>query len=121
MGTDPLDVQAPPLDPTLASLPPPDQNATVTRLLGVPASDSHATLIELYARQIAAIVLARAGEAEVGAKESSEDEEAPAWDGRSVVVGLSLKRSPADEDAIDDQVRATFAGVMQMVLETRVW
>ena len=95
-------------------MPTPDPGCSVTRLLGAPPSTTQETLTELYARQIAAIVFTHAG--------TSGDKALSAYEGRTVVVGLALKRR-ADEDeiGIDDQARATFAGVMGMVLDARVW
>ena len=84
------------------------------RLLGAAPSTTQETLTELYARQIAAIVFAHAG--------TAGEEPPSAYEGRTVVVGLALKRRPdEDEIGIDDQARATFAGIMGMVLDTRVW
>ena len=115
-GTELDDVNEVPSDPALAQLrlPPPDAGCSIVRLLGAAPSATQETLTELYARQIAAIVFAHAG---APAAESSS-----AYEGRTVVVGLALKRRPdEDEIGIDDQARATFAGIMGMVLDTRVW
>lgn len=108
----------PPSDPALAALrlPTPHPDCAVSRLLGVAPSTTQEALSELYARQIAAIVFAHAG--------ASADAEPAAqpYEGRAVVVGLALKRRPdEDEIGIDDHARATFAGVLAMVLDVRVW
>jgi hypothetical protein len=97
-------------------LPPPDPSAVITRLLGSAPTDEEEALYELYVRQIAACVYARAGP-------GVAQDDAPPWDGRGVVVGLALKRTDATEVDDDDgsAARRTLAGILELVLQCRVW
>lgn len=81
------------------------------------------TLIELYANQIAAIVLSRSGVRSEDLRDKVDGD----WEGQSVVVGVGLKRrvngaerGEVEED-LDEVDRQTFAEAMEMVLNCRVW
>lgn len=108
---------APPLAPELAHLrlPPADPSAIVTRLLGSAPTELEEALYELYVRQIAACVYGNAGN-------KREEDDMPPWAGRGVIVGLALKRSDAEEEVdLSERHRKTLAGVLELVLESRVW
>ena len=100
---------------SLCRLPAPDPSSVVTTLMGSAPSTHAEHLHELYAAQIGAIVFTQSA--------TSSTNDVP-WQGRGVVVGLGLKdlRRGAEADGpIQSDERETFAQVMKLVMEARVW
>ncbi|BGP15061.1 hypothetical protein JCM10213_002795 [Rhodosporidiobolus nylandii] len=108
---------ASPSTPLLASLPPPHPSTVLTPLFGVPPSPHTASLHDLYASQIGAIVFRKFAEAA-----GAEGAGMPGMLGgaKPVVLGIALKKAPdgeEEEGGVTEKERETFAEVMEMVLE----
>jgi proteasome assembly chaperone 3 len=94
------------------NLPAIEPSLSLTPLMGRAPNDHAQLLHHLYATQIASIVF------EAASGTGNEP-----WQGNAVVVGIALKGAAGDSDEmeISPDERKTFAEVMKMVLECRVW
>ncbi|GAA5822063.1 hypothetical protein JCM11251_004844 [Rhodosporidiobolus azoricus] len=120
----PSPVPPPPSSNTLlASLPPPHPSTILSPLFGVPPSPHIASLHDLYASQIGAIVFGGSGRG-AGGMEDMGGMPVLASAAKPVVLGIGLKvKAPAagddedDEGGVSEEERQTFGQVMEMVLE----
>lgn len=106
----------------LSSLPPPHPSTVLSPLFGVPPNAHLASLHDLYAAQIGALVFRRFGGGGGGDMLMS-DGVGPS--SRPVLVGLGLKPDPdssapeeaAEEFGLSERDKETFAAVMEMVID----
>lgn len=99
-------------------LPPPDPSIAVSSLLGRTPSEEQESLYLLYVSELASIVLHHIGTLPPGREEHQP------FEGQTVVVALALKdvrRGADSEKQAFILERSTFANVLKMVLDCRVW
>ncbi|GAA5854675.1 hypothetical protein JCM8547_004933 [Rhodosporidiobolus lusitaniae] len=104
----------------LASLPPPHPSTVLSPLFGVPPTPHYASLHDLYASQIGAIIFHASKESDGPGAVDELAGPGGAGDSKPVVLGIGLKMKPPtddEEEGITGDERETFSQVMEMVLE----